>query len=259
MQRIAKFLSIQSVASRRVAEKMIAEGRVAVNGKTIDTPATLVGETDIIKIDGKPVTYHLSPVTKIYLFHKPTGCICSTSDPSGRKTIYDVLPKVYRNLKYIGRLDYNTSGLLLMTNDGELARKMTLPESKIERTYVAKVGGAWTMDDATFARITRPAKIGIKIDGIIYRPMKIERIDATDVKITITEGKKNEIRIVFAHLKLPIRKLHRISYGKYKLNTLPAGKIVMSLALPLSFPRTLVSSAGIGLNKSAQSATLTNN
>jgi 23S rRNA pseudouridine2605 synthase len=164
----------------------------------------------------------------VYLFHKPAGCICSARDPEGRRTIYDILPEKYRNLKYVGRLDYDTSGLLLMTDDGEFARKMTLPESKIPRVYVTKLGRTWTMDDEMIDRLLRPARKGMKIEGIIYRPMKIERMNATDFKITLTEGKKNEIRIVFGHIGLPVRKLHRISYGKYDLGDLPVKSIVQS-------------------------------
>jgi len=244
MTRIAKFLSEQGILSRREAERAIESGRIKLNGKIVTTPVTFVTDKDKISIDGQPVFDKETKVSlsarrrpgqglkpdslqrKLYLFHKPVGCLTTTSDPLNRKTIYDHLPKEYKNLKYIGRLDYNTSGLLLMTNDGELARQMTLPAAGLERTYIAKLGRAMTMDDAMFARVTKPARKGIKIDGIIYRPMKIERIDGSDARITITEGKKNEIRIVFEHLGLPVRKLHRISYGKYELGNLPVGKII---------------------------------
>ena len=202
---------------------MIALGRVSVNGKKINTPVTFVSKNDSVLVDGKKIT--AKQQSQIYMFHKPIGCICSAKDPEGRKTIYDILPPQYRNLKYIGRLDYNTSGLLLLTNDGALAREMTLPSAGIERVYVAKVGGAMTMDDAHFARVIKPVLKGVKIDGVIYRPMKVRRLNASDIEITITEGKKNEIRIVFEHVKLPIRKLHRISYGKHRLKDLPSGEI----------------------------------
>jgi 23S rRNA pseudouridine2605 synthase len=229
MTRISKFLSSSGIASRRDAEKMILDGRVAVNGKVIATPVTFVGEKDTVSVDGKRITNHEPRATPtVYLFHKPAGCICSARDPEGRKTIYDILPEKYRNLKYVGRLDYDTSGLLLLTDDGEFARKMTLPESKIPRVYIAKLGRTWTMDDDMIDRLLRPARKGMKIGGIIYRPMKIDRINATDFKITLTEGKKNEIRIVFAHIGLPVRKLHRISYGKYELGDLPTKSVVQS-------------------------------
>jgi 23S rRNA pseudouridine2605 synthase len=222
--RIAKFLSDHGIASRRAAEGLIAQGRVMVNGKKILTPVVFIEGKDEVKVDGKIIRAENNE-TSIFLFHKPTGCICSAKDPEGRRTIYDILPAKYRNLKYVGRLDYNTSGLLLLTNDGEFARKMTMPESKIPRVYIAKVGRAWTMDDDHFERLLKPVRKGIKINGIIYQPMKIERLNASDLKITITEGKKNEIRIIFARIGLPIRKLHRISYGKYELGDLGVGKV----------------------------------
>jgi 23S rRNA pseudouridine2605 synthase len=225
MIRIAKFLSDSGVASRRAAEQMLLDGRVSVNGKIIKTPVFFVNGGEEVKADGKLVSNPCGRISKIYLFHKPAGCICSAKDPGGRKTIYDILPAKYRNLKYIGRLDYNTSGLLLLTNDGDLARKMTLPDSKIPRVYIAKLGRTWTMDDEMIGRLLKPVRKGIKIGGTLYRPMKIERLSATDFRITITEGKKNEIRIVFDHIGLPVRKLHRISYGEYELGGLPAGKI----------------------------------
>ena len=223
--RIAKFLSEQGILSRRAAEQAIANGRIKLNGKIITIPATLVIDADKIEIDGKQIK-NFAQHSKLYLFHKPIGCLTTARDPLGRKTIYDILPKEYKCLKYIGRLDYNTSGLLLMTSDGELARKMTLPSAGLERTYIAKLGRAMTMDDEMFNRIIKPAKKGIKINGIIYRPMKMERIDGSDAKITITEGKKNEIRIVFEHIGLPVRKLHRISYGPYQISSLKPGQII---------------------------------
>ncbi|MDR1826135.1 MAG: rRNA pseudouridine synthase [Rickettsiales bacterium] len=227
MLRIAKFLSDNGVASRRGAEALIAQGRVSVNGETIKTPATFVSGKDDVAVDNISVKPNRdrTAAPEIHLFHKPTGCICSTKDPEGRRTIYDVLGEKYKRLKYIGRLDYNTSGLLILTTSGALARELTLPSSGLARTYIAKVGGTMTMDDAMLNRVLAPIKRGIKIDGIIYRPMKIDRIDASTLKITITEGKKNEIRLTFAHVNLPIRKLHRISYGPYELGDLRAGEI----------------------------------
>jgi 23S rRNA pseudouridine2605 synthase len=218
--RISKFLSENGVASRRESETMISNGRVSVNGVVIRTPVVFIGPEDKVQIDGKVFQKNTNN-EKLYIFHKPIGCLTTKSDPLGRKTIYNILPPEYSNLKYIGRLDYNTSGLLLMTNSGDLAHKMTKSDAGIERIYVAKLGRTMTMDDAHFNRIVKPARTGIKIDGIIYKPMKIERIDATDVRITITEGKKNEIRIIFDYLNMPVRKLHRVAYGKYELRNLP--------------------------------------
>ena len=143
----------------------------------------------------------------------------TTRDPMGRKTIYDVLDKKYKNLKYIGRLDFKTTGLLLLTNDGDFARKMSLPQNHIERTYIA------TVDKYTKSGINI-AQHGVCVDGINYRPMKIEKIDAHNLKITVTEGKKNEIRIVLKHIGSPVKALHRISYGPINLGNLKPEKIL---------------------------------
>ena len=224
--RVAKFLSDAGVASRREAERLISERRVSINGKKIDSPVNFITADDVVKVDNKIIRSHSPDDFQIYLFHKPVGVITSARDPEGRRTIYDVLPEKYHHLKYIGRLDYNTSGLLLMTTSGDFAREMTLPNADIPRVYIAKLGGTMTMDDAMIDRMLKPVRKGIKIDGMLYRPMKIERLDASDFKITVTEGKKNEIRVVFSHIGLPVRKLHRISYGIYELGNLPSGKIM---------------------------------
>jgi 23S rRNA pseudouridine2605 synthase len=140
-------------------------------------------------------------------------------DPDGRKTVYDMLPQEYRHLKYVGRLDYKTTGLLLMTNDGVLARKLTLPASNIPRVYIATVNGT---DRSGLDR----ARQGITIDGTKYAPMKIDIMKNGDLRVMVTEGKKNEVRIVLRACGCPVRKLHRISFGNIELGKLPVGKIV---------------------------------
>jgi len=144
--------------------------------------------------------------------------VTTTFDPEHRKTIYDVLDKQYKNLKYIGRLDYKTTGLLLLTNNGDLARKMSLPKNHIPRTYIATVNG-YTENGLNIARQ------GVCIDGIKYRPMNIDVINKRTLRITVTEGKKNEIRIVLKHIGSPVIALHRISYGLIQLGNLEVGKI----------------------------------
>ncbi|MFQ6778098.1 MAG: pseudouridine synthase [Alphaproteobacteria bacterium] len=213
--RIAKFLSSASVASRRDAEKMIVGGLVSINGKIITNPATFVSDTDVVCVNGQQVKKQYD--TKLYMFHKPINIITSKQDTLGRKTIYDVLPNEYKHLKYIGRLDYKTTGLLLLTNDGEFARNLTLPCVGISRTYIAQVGGNLKNIDV--------ARRGVKIDGVQYRPMKIDVLEKNKLAITVTEGKKNEIRIVLKYCGAPVEKLHRISYGNIKLGDLPVGKI----------------------------------
>jgi 23S rRNA pseudouridine2605 synthase len=215
--RIAKFIADSGVTSRRGAEQMIAEGRVLVNGEVIKTPVNFVDTNDEIKIDGEKVVSRQD--TRVYAFHKPIDTVTTTRDPRGRNTIYDVLPREYHNLRYVGRLDYKTTGLLLMTNDGLLARKLTLPNSDIPRVYIADVVGT------NMSRLDK-ARQGATVDGIKYRPMKIEIMPDKRLRITVTEGKKNEIRIVLKHCGLPVRTLHRIMYGPVSIKNIPTGKIV---------------------------------
>ena len=214
--RIAKFIADTGFASRRMAENLIAAGRVTVNGKKIDTPVTFVDDDDKIAVDG--VLLGTRANTELYAFHKPLNTMTTTRDPMGRKTIYDVMDAQYKNLKYIGRLDFKTTGLLLLTNDGNLARKLTLPSSNIAREYIATVSNI-DMDGINRARC------GITVDGIKYRPMKIDIVDKNILHITVTEGKKNEIRIVLRACNCPVIKLHRISFGPIQLGNLSVGKI----------------------------------
>lgn len=238
--RLAKFIADSGVASRREAEKLITDCSVFVNGEKIITPVFFVNGDEKIIINGKPITKNKD---ELYIFHKPINTITSRSDPAGRKTIYDVLPKKYENLKYIGRLDYKTTGLLLMTTDGELARKMTLPSSGLKRVYIA------TLHPKNFAEIKSPARAkalrgflsplnsddtifdilrhGATIDKIKYEPMDIQVLTRypLSIQITLTEGKKNEIRIAMDWLGFMVKKLHRISYGEYQLGDLPVGEI----------------------------------
>lgn len=214
--RVAKFIADSGVASRRGAEELIATGHVRINGVVIDSPVNFVGENDTVEIDGKKISARTN--TELYMFHKPINTMTTLHDPRGRKTIYDCLGDEYKNLKYVGRLDYKTTGLLLLTNDGDFARKLTLPSSNIERTYIA------TVNSTDFSHLDK-ARHGMVVDGIKYAPMKIEEIGGNDLRITITEGKKNEVRIVLRACGCPVRKLHRISYGKIRLGKLPVGKI----------------------------------
>lgn len=215
--RISKFIADCGVASRRDAENLIKSGRVSVNGEVINTPVFFVGGDEKICVDGKMIKK--DGEIKLYMFHKPINTMTTTRDPQNRKTVYDVLDKKYKNLKYIGRLDFKTTGLLLLTNDGEFARKMSLPTNQIERTYIATVN-SFTKQKLDVARH------GVVVDGIKYRPMKIEIIDEHNLKITVTEGKKNEIRIVLKYIGTPVINLHRVSYGPIRLGELGVGKIL---------------------------------
>ena len=214
--RIGKFIAERGIASRRGAEELIAAGRVTVNGKYVDSPVFFVEDTDIVCIDDKQISRRTE--TELYAFHKPLNTMTTTNDPRGRRTIYNCLPQEYRHLKYIGRLDYKTTGLLLLTNDGELARKLTLPSSNIPRTYIATVNGK------DYSNLDM-ARNGITVDGIKYSPMKIDIVGNNNLRVTIHEGKKNEVRIVLRACGCPVRKLHRVSFANIKLGKLPVGKI----------------------------------
>lgn len=214
--RIAKYIADCGIASRRDAEIMIQSGRVSINGVKIFSPVHFVGDNDVVSVDNKTI---VSPdKTVVYAFHKPLNVMTTARDPNGRKTIYDVLPAQYRNLKYIGRLDYRTTGLLLLTNNGDVARKLTLPSSNIPRVYVATVNG-------TDFKKLESARRGMTVDGIKYAPMKIDVIGDQDLRIEVREGKKNEIRIVMRACGLPVRRLHRISFGNISLGNIGVGKI----------------------------------
>ena len=215
--RIAKFIADSGVTSRRGAEQLIASGVVSVNGTVINTPVHFVDDTDEVKIDGKVVSKRGD--TKVYAFHKPIDTMTTTHDPRGRNTIYDILPMKYRNLRYVGRLDFKTTGLLLMTNDGLLARKLTQPDSRVPRVYLADVVGN------NMSKLDK-ARRGVVIDGIKYRPMAIEIMPDKRLRITVIEGKKNEIRIVLKYCGLPVKKLHRIMYGPVSIKNIPVGKII---------------------------------
>lgn len=215
--RLAKFIASSGIASRRAAEELIATGAVSVNGVVVNTPVFFVEENDVVSVNGQDIKKQED--IKLYMFHKPLNTMTTTHDPEGRKTIYDVLDKKYQNLKYIGRLDFKTTGLLLLTNNGELARKLSLPKNHIPRTYIATVN---SFDEHGL----NIARSGVVIDGIKYRPMDIDIIDKKNLRVTVTEGKKNEIRIVFKHIKSPIVALHRIKYGDVSLGKLGVGKII---------------------------------
>ena len=215
--RLAKYIADCGVASRRDAEKLIIDGVVSVNENVVTTPVFFVNDGDKVFVHNRQIL----PDTqiKLYMFHKPINTMTTAYDPEHRKTIYDVIDAKYKNLKYVGRLDYKTTGLLLLTNNGNLARQMSLPQNRIPRTYIA-----------TVAKHTKPgldiARKGVTVDGIKYKPMKIEIIDDKNLRVTVTEGKKNEIRIVLKHVGSPVVALHRISYGIIQLDDLPVGKIL---------------------------------
>jgi 23S rRNA pseudouridine2605 synthase len=220
-ERIAKLLARAGVASRREVERMIADGRVTLNGEKIETPATLLKTLHGIAVDGMAVGQPAP--TMLYLFHKPEGCLTAERDFSGRKTIYDILPPELPRVMPIGRLDLNTEGLLLMTNDGEFKRQMELPSTGIERTYRARCFGE--VSQAQLEELIH----GIEIEGVRYGKIdaNLERRTGRNgwVEMTLTEGKNREVRRVLEHLGLEVSRLIRTRYGPFVLGNMAAGEV----------------------------------
>jgi 23S rRNA pseudouridine2605 synthase len=220
-ERIAKMLARAGVASRREIERMIADKRITLNGEAVETPATLLKSLHGVAVDG--VAVKQPEPTKLYLFHKPEGCLTAERDFSGRKTIYDVIPKDLPRLMPIGRLDLNTEGLLLLTNDGEFKRQMELPSTGVERTYRARVFG-----DISQAQLEELIH-GIEIDGVRYGKIdaNLERRTGRNgwLEMTLTEGKNREVRRVLEHFELEVSRLIRTRYGPFVLGELAPGEV----------------------------------
>lgn len=220
-QRIAKVIARSGICSRRDAEKLILEGKVTVNEISITSPATNVCDTDKIKVEGKELP-HLEK-TKVWIFHKPKRTITSRIDQAGRQTIYDVLPKQYSSLITIGRLDYMTEGLLLLTNDGEFARYMELPKNSIKRAYLVRIKGG--LDKRFIEKLSD----GIRIEDIQYQPIQARVLQLqknhTWVELILSEGKNREIRNIFSYFNLEILRLKRIGYGPFKLGKMIPAEI----------------------------------
>ncbi|MDG6079603.1 rRNA pseudouridine synthase [Erythrobacter litoralis] len=224
--RIAKLLARAGIASRREVERMIADGRVAVNGKVLDTPAVKLDNLKGVTVDGKAVEAAEAP--RLFAFHKPSGLLTAERDPQGRPTIYaalrNALPRGAGRVMPIGRLDFTTEGLLLLTNDGELKRAMELPSTGVPRTYRARAFG-----DITQAQLDDLIE-GIEIDGVRYGRIEadLERGSGKNrwIEMTLTEGKNREVRRVLEHLGLQVNRLLRTAYGPFELADLPRGQAV---------------------------------
>ncbi|WP_343343177.1 pseudouridine synthase [Sphingomicrobium sp. XHP0239] len=222
-QRIAKLLARAGVASRREVERMIEARRIAIDGKVLETPATLVKNLNGVTVDGSPVGP--AEQTRLFAFHKPRGCLTATRDPKGRRTIYDALPRGGRlpRLMPVGRLDYNTEGLLLMTNDGGFKRQLELPATGVPRTYRARAFGSVAQE-----QLEELAE-GITIDGMRYGSIdaNLERSSGANiwVEMTLTEGKNREVRRVLEHLGLEVSRLIRTAYGSFALEDMPRGAL----------------------------------
>ena len=215
-ERIAKFLARAGVASRRDSERLIEAGRVMLNGAKVVHPATLVDAADLLTVDGKPIAARTE--TRLWRYHKPAGLVTTARDPEGRPTVFSKIPQAIGRVISIGRLDINTEGLLLLTNDGGLARYLEHPAQAIARTYRIRAHGI-----ATAAALTRLAR-GMTIDGVDYRPVRtvVDRQQGTNCWLTMTlrEGKNREIKRLLEEIGLQVTRLIRTSYGPFELGKL---------------------------------------
>ena len=222
IERLSKVIARNTSYSRRQAEKLIDEGRVSVDGKKVISQGINVSENNKIFVDKKLI--NRSTDIQIYIFHKPRGCLVTHNDPSNRKTIFDFINKKYRNLITVGRLDYNSEGLLILTNDGQLKREFELPKNNYQREYKVKIQGKIT--DFIISKISK----GITVKGQKYKSIEIKKINETStytwIRMILTEGKNREIRKIFDSLNMTVTRLIRVSYGKYRLGKLQKGGLI---------------------------------
>lgn len=223
-ERLQKIIASAGLASRRKAEEMILLGLVKVNGEVVNTlGAKADPQNDIISVDGK-VLEPDAHESQYYLLNKPRGYITSTADPQGRPTVMDLMGKVEARVYPIGRLDYASEGLLLLTNDGELANRMMHPSSEVHRTYAVKVKGEVSDEQLRLLRK------GIQLSDGFVKPVKVSRAERLQhkewIEITVTEGKNLEIRRIFAVLGLDVERLRRVALGQIRIEGIPVGKYV---------------------------------
>lgn len=222
-------LARAGVASRRDVERLIAEGRVALNGVVLTTPAVLVGPSDILTVNGAVVSE--KEPTRLWRYHKPVGLITAHKDPKGRPTVFDHLPEGLPRVISIGRLDIASEGLLLLTNDGELARALELPTTGWVRRYRARAYGQTTQEkldkliDGVTVEGVRYGAVEAKLDKVKHAAADVDRKGPANVwiSVAITEGKNREVRRVLEHIGLKVNRLMRLAYGPFALGVLPAG------------------------------------
>ena len=220
-ERIAKRIARAGLCSRRDAERWIADGRVKLDGEVLSSPAVTVTSASAIEVDGKPLPAEAP--ARLFRFHKPTGYLTAASDPEGRKTFAQLLPDGLPRLMPIGRLDMNSEGLLLLTNDGGLKRQLELPSTGWQRRYRVRVHG--DVDEAKLVALTD----GISIDGFDYGPIEatLERVLGKNawLNVALREGKNREIRRVMEHFGWPVNRLIRVSFGPFHLGKLEKGAV----------------------------------
>lgn len=236
-ERIAKMIAHAGLCSRRTAEQWIADGRVTLNGKALSSPAVTVGETDRIAVDGKPLP--VRPASKLWRYHKPPGLLTTHRDPEGRPTLFDRLPGELGRVISVGRLDFTSEGLLLLTNDGDLARHLELPATGWARRYRVRVFGL--VDEQALGQLQQ----GTTVEGVRYGAIaaNLDRAQGPNSWLTLTlrEGKNREVRKVLEHVGLTVNRLIRTSYGPFQLGTLGRGEVA---AVP---PKVLREQLGKGV------------
>ena len=225
--KIARYIQQAGLASRREAEAWVRDGRVRVDGVIVRTPASVLDEGAVILLDGKPLPR--SAPTQLWLYHKPAGLIVTRRDPQNRPAIFSALPKKYQNLIAVGRLDVASEGLLLLTNDGALARQLELPANGLARHYRVRVFGAVTQE-----RLDRLAA-GVVVQKIRYAPVEAELEKSSSgrnrwIKIILREGKNREVRVLMESLGLQVNRLIRTGFGRFRLGRLPRGAIELAPA-----------------------------
>ncbi len=213
--RLAKYLARSGIASRRAAEQLIRAGRLTVNGETVLDPARDVQTSDTLTLDGSAV--NLESELAVYAIHKPAGVVSTVRDPQGRRTVSSLVPSELR-LYPVGRLDIDTTGLILLTNDGELAHRLTHPSFEVEKTYRAVVSGGPVSE-----RALRSLRAGVELEDGWTAPARVRRAGADTLELTIHEGRKRQVKRMCEHVGHPVRRLERIGFGPLELGGLRAG------------------------------------
>ncbi|MBV8916422.1 MAG: rRNA pseudouridine synthase [Acetobacteraceae bacterium] len=220
-ERIAKWLARAGVASRRDAERLVAEGAVRLNGAPVQHPATFVAPGDVVQVRGRVVD--APERTRLWRYHKPEGLVTTHRDPEGRPTVFERLPPELPRVVSVGRLDLNSEGLLLLTNDGGLARQLELPSQGWIRRYRVRAWGP--VDAKALAGLAR----GVAVEGVRYGPieavLEARKGDNAWLSVSLTEGRNREVRRVMAHLGLQVNRLIRVAYGPFQLGKLPRGAV----------------------------------
>jgi len=214
--RLGKYLATAGVASRRASEEIVRAGRVSVAGETVTDPARDVGAGDVIKVDGKPVSTVHERV--VYALNKPAGVVSTARDPQGRPTVVTMVPQTER-LYPVGRLDIDTTGLILLTNQGELAHHLTHPRFEVEKTYRVVVAGP-SVRDAEL----RALREGVELEDGRTAPARVRRVSADTIEITIHEGRKRQVKRMCEAVGHPVKRLERIRFGPLSLGDLPRGR-----------------------------------